>query len=411
MLAPPLPGTRGSLLAPAGRHGLSKKFELFRHCCRKGGFRVASAFSCSDSATEQVGRPSRCRLVGFGPDETLVGAWQRLERMASLPTQNLAFVRALSRTLLAGAQLSVLIALGAEGADALLPLCHDGGYFARWRAIGPQEVFEPVDALFSGEEGLAALAAALARQSRPLVVDRIPASSPLIPALQHAIRGRGWLSIRGAAATPTIALDEGWRDPEACFSPRRRSDFRRAARKAAEFGTVTCEVLSPEPADFDTLFDEAAAIELRSWKREAGTAMALDRAKEDFFRSYFRSASERGILRLAFLRIDGKAVAMHMAVESQNRYWLFKIGYDEAYGKCSPGTLLMLHTLGWAARRGLQSYELLGHVEPWIAELWTRESRECVRLRTYPFGIRGAASLAADGVAWALARAGRTDAA
>ena len=29
------------------------------------------------------------------------------------------------------------------------------------------------------------------------------------------------------------------------------------------------------------------------------------------------------------MRIDGRAVAMQMALESLGRYWLFKIGFDE----------------------------------------------------------------------------------
>ena len=351
-----------------------------------------------------------CRLLGLDADLPVRRAWSRLEAHARLPTQGYAFARALSRTLLARSRCAVLVAPGVGGGSALLPLCRDRGYFARWRGMGPQEVFEPADVLCAGGEGTRLLAEALAGQSRALRIDRMPADSPLLPALRRSFRGKGWVSVRSATPTPTISLDPRWQDPEGCFNARRRSDFRRAARKAEEFGRVDIEVCSPGPDIFDALFEEAVAVEARSWKTQAGTAIALDRAKEAFFRDFFGAASRDGTLRIAFLRIDGRAVAMQMALECLGRYWLFKIGYDEAYGKCSPGTLLMLHTLGWAARRGLQSYELLGHVEPWIAELWTRESRECVRLRTYPFGIRGAASLAADGVAWALARAGRTDA-
>jgi len=95
---------------------------------------------------------------------------------------------------------------------------------------------------------------------------------------------------------------------------------------------------------------------------------------------------------------------MQLAIESGQRYWLFKIGYDEDFARCSPGTLLMLHTLRETAGRGLAAYELLGGVEPWIAQLWTREAHETLCLRTYPFGLRGAVALARDGAAWVRAR-------
>jgi GNAT superfamily N-acetyltransferase len=167
-------------------------------------------------------------------------------------------------------------------------------------------------------------------------------------------------------------------------------------------------MLSPQPAEFDGLFDEAIAVEARSWKRDAGTALAVDPARERFFRAYFRSASEQGQLRIAFMRIDGRAVAMQIALECLGRYWLFKIGFDEEFERGSPGTLLMLHAIGWAAERGLNSYELLGNVEPWIAQLWTREQRDCVRLRSYPFNPRGALAFAADTLVWLRGRVARS---
>jgi len=356
-----------------------------------------------ESGLQQANTECGCRLFGMDADATVRRAWDRLARHAYLPTQSHAFVQALTGTLLAGSLTAVLVALDVDGGGALLPLCREPGFFARWRAMGPQEVFEPVDALCADAHGARMLAEALAGQSRSLRIERMMADSPLLPALRDALRGKGLISVRPAEPTPTIALDPRWEDPESCFNSRRRSDFRRAARKAAEFGEVTFEIACPGPDEFDVLFDEAVAVEVRSWKKDAGTAIAVDREKEQFFREFFGAASREGTFRVAFMKIDGQAVAMQMAIETLGKYWLFKIGYDERFGKCSPGTLLMLHTLQWAARRGLQSYELLGHVEPWIAELWTRESRECVRLRTYPFGIRGMASLAADGLVWAIA--------
>ena len=339
-------------------------------------------------------------LARFCDEAGLVRAWERLATPGSLPTQSHAFVSALSATLLAGADIEIFFIQGAGGIAALLPLCRGTGPLARWRMIGAREVFEPGDALCRDPSAAWLLAEALARQSRALELDRIPAGSPLIPALQAAMQGKGWVSVRPATPSPTITLDAGWKDPERRFNAGRRSDFRRAARRASAFGQVSFEMLSPGPDEFDALFDEAIGVEARSWKREAGTAIAVDRTKERFFRAYFRSASEQGGFRVAFMRIDGRVVAMQMALECLDRYWLFKIGFDERFGRCSPGTLLMLHTIGWAANRRLHAYELLGNVEPWIAQFWTREQHDCVRLQTYPFGARGAAAFAADAIAW-----------
>jgi CelD/BcsL family acetyltransferase involved in cellulose biosynthesis len=333
-------------------------------------------------------------------DPALVRAWQRLEASASLPMQCHAFAAALAGSLLENKDIEVFLVREAGAVEALLPLARGAGFPARWTAIGAHEVCEPHDALCREASAVRRLAEAVARDGRAIELDRVPAGSPLIPALRAAMRGRGWMSVRPATPAPTIALDAGWEDPESRFNAGRRSDFRRARRRAAELGEVAFEMLAPRADAFDALFDEAVAVEARSWKREAGTAIAADRAKERCFRHFFRSACEAGTFRLAFLRIGGRAVAMQMALEWQGRYWLFKIGFDEAYERCSPGTLLMLETIGWAAARGLSAYELLGNVEPWIARFWTRDGHDCVCLRTYPFNARGGLAFTGDAATW-----------
>lgn len=345
------------------------------------------------------------RLIG---DDGLVRGWEALDAAAQLPTQSYAFCAALAGSMLAGATIEVMLVLSAAGIAGLLPLCRSAGYFARWRMVGALEVFEPCDALYTGDDPARQLAEAAARCGRPLRLDRVPADSRMVPALRSAARRRGLVRVRPGVPCPKITLDSSWARPEDKFNAGRRSDFRRAARRADALGTVSCQVLSPGLAEFDALFDEAIGVELASWKKEAGSALGADRAKEAFFREYFRAACHDGTFRIAFLRIDGRAVAMQMALERGGKYWLFKIGYDETFGKCSPGTLLMLHTLGWAAERGLTSYELLGEVERWIADFWTRESNACVAVRTYPYNLRGLAALAADGAAWLRCRLGRS---
>lgn len=331
--------------------------------------------------------------------------WERLGAAAVLPTQDASFTLALAQTMLAGAAVVLWQAGGGiDGADALLPLCRAQGFPPRWNIPGAREVAEPFDALCRDSIAATQLAQALAAQRRLLDLARIPADSPLIPALRLAMKGRGLVRVRPAAPCPYIALDSAWSAPESRFKASRQSDFRRAARRAAEFGLVSYELHRPAPAQFDALFDEAIAIERKGWKESAGTAIALDPAKTAFFRSYLGAAAERGMARVAFLRIEGVAVAMQLAVEWAGRYWLYKIGYDEAYARCSPGTLLMLFALGEAARGGLTGFELMGDVEPWIADFWTSASRPCVRVRTYPANFYGAAAFAQDGFAWLAAQ-------
>jgi CelD/BcsL family acetyltransferase involved in cellulose biosynthesis len=365
---------------------------------------ATAAFTRRSSGVRTASRSSRSPLplARFCEDESRLRGWRQLEAAASLPVQSHAFASALASTLLADAIIEVFSVGEGDDIAALLALSRKPGYFNRWTMVGAHEVCEPDDALCRNSESARLLAEAIIDEGRAFEIDRVPAGSPFVPALRAALRGKGWMSVRPATPTPTITLDPKWKDPASCFNSGRRSDFRRAARRASELGELSFEILSPRPGEFDALFDEAVEVELRSWKREAGTAIAVDRAKENCFRHYFRSACEEGTFRIAFMRIGGRAVAMQMALECLDRYWLFKIGFDEEFERCSPGTLLMLHTIGWAANRDLGAYELLGHFEPWIAQFWTREQHECVWVRAYPFNPRGAAAFTAD--AWAALR-------
>ena len=346
------------------------------------------------------GQMEKAGFQGIAAAALLTPQWEALQDHAFWPTQTHACIMALYRTLLAQSPTRLLTADGDVAIAGVLPLCRDQGYFSRWRIMGGDELFEPTDALYDGAGSADELARAAARLAHPLYFDRISAESLMIPALRRALRGRGLLSVRPALSSPTIALDARWTDPESHFNAGRRSDFRRARRRADGLGVVSFETLAPSAEAFDALFDEAIAVEYLSWKKEAGTAIAADRAQEMFFRDYFRDACQRGMFRISFMRIDGKAVAMQLAIQWSGRYWLFKIGHDDSYSKCSPGTLLMLHSLGRAAADGLRSYEFLGVIEPWITQLWTQDQHDCVQLRSYPFNLRGAAALLSDAAFW-----------
>jgi hypothetical protein len=50
----------------------------------------------------------------------------------------------------------------------------------------------------------------------------------------------------------------------------------------------------------------------------------------------------------------------------------------------------MLHSVKYAAVRGLKSYEFLGTAEPWT-RVWTESLRRCVALRAYPMSTGGVA--------------------
>jgi hypothetical protein len=325
----------------------------------------------------------------------LAGVWDSLAANSANPMQQYIWARACAEAFDAHSRLQTVVVGSAGHPGAIAPLVKHGSLGSRLEMLGVRELYEPMDFLYANLTQLSALAEALAEMGAVLSLGRLPADSPVIAALRKAYRLRGWIHTLPAASYPYISLNADWMEPERQFNAGRRSDFRRAQRNAEKIGPVSYEMASPTPAMLEPLLEEVYAVEGAGWKADNGTALAVDTALGDFYRRYAAAASEKGILRLFFLRIGGRAAAMQMAVEWNDEFWLLKIGYDEQFSRCSPGTLLMLHTLKYAATRGLGSYEFLGLTESWTSN-WTQTLRPCVSLRVYPLKWQGIATLAGD---------------
>lgn len=325
--------------------------------------------------------------------DALAPVWERAEAGRGSPMQRLAWTGACADTLERGAPLNVL-ALDDPAGAAVAPLVlrPETG---RLEIGGLSKLGEPADFVWNDEAALVELTERVAADGRALALGRVPADSPTLDAVRAAYR-RGFVAVSASGGTPTIALAGPGSEPEAQLSSRRRSDIRRARRRADAMGEVTIEIVAPTPEEAPALLAEAIAIEAQSWKAAAGTALASDPMRRLFFERYAVAAAADGTLRLAFLRIGGVGAAMQIAVECGRRFWLLKIGYDERFGKASPGNLLVLETLRYATERNLVSYEMLGAAEPWT-EAWTKELRPHVRLHAYPPRLRAVKALALDG--------------
>ncbi|MGE3285920.1 MAG: GNAT family N-acetyltransferase [Pseudonocardia sp.] len=326
-----------------------------------------------------------------GGVEGLADVWGRLSEAPPSPMQSYEWAAAddESRT---DARRVTLILGGREAPSALATFLLSPG--------APDQLClaahgEPSGFVYRDRESLVRLCAALVRTGLPLKLGRVIAGWPTDVALTAAFRSRGVLRRAATSPYPVVELDEGWREPEQHFNAGRRSDIRRARRRAAALGEVSCELLTPGREQVDALLDEAYAVESAGWKGRGGTALAADEPLGGFFRRWARRAASAGQLRMSFLRIAGEPVAMQIAAVVNQRLWLLKIGYDETVKRCSPGTLLMLAVVAAAAEGGLTHVEFLGTAEAWTG-LWATGTRECVRLAGYPAAVRSLPVFAKD---------------
>jgi CelD/BcsL family acetyltransferase involved in cellulose biosynthesis len=358
------------------------------------------------SDKEQTGGQTLARIVRTLEElDALKDSWKAFAASARYPTQEFAWVRACAATLAAPRDLHVVVVEDRSGPVAAAPLVRRRGG-VRLELLGAEELREPSDLAWASEPALGALAEALVGRGLTLDLRRLPADSPTVAAIDRASRGRGAFVHRRANPYPRVHLNAGWAQPDQRLSSSKRSLLRRMRRRAEEMGTVTWEVLTPAPAAVAPLLEEAFRVEAASWKGHEGTALATDPLRGTFFRQYAVAAAEEGILRLGFLRIGGRAAAMQILVEYRRAYWIFKTGYDDEFKACSPGSLLIAELAGHAAGRGLEAYEFLGNVEEWT-QMWTKDLVDCVSVRAYPLGFRGATALCTDALRVGAQRVGR----
>jgi CelD/BcsL family acetyltransferase involved in cellulose biosynthesis len=206
------------------------------------------------------------------------------------------------------------------------------------------------------------------------------------------------MGVTPVARSPYIACAPKLEDHERGLSSNLRHDVERRMRRLCEQGAVVIDV-TDGGTNLARLLDEGFRVEALSWKGAQGTAIASDARTRRFYDAVARWASARGWLRLAFLRLDGRAIAFQFDLEVERTYFSLKIGYDPAFDSYSPGKLLTYAMVARAVSTGLATYELLGTNDPW-KDRWTSNFREYVRLEAYAPSRSGT-------VSWAVVTHGR----
>ncbi|MFH1331052.1 MAG: GNAT family N-acetyltransferase [Actinomycetota bacterium] len=317
-------------------------------------------------------------------DDALAAAWDDLADRAGAPP----FARpgwVLPWAEAAGLRLEALTAWCGPRLAGLLPVVGERG-----RVRTPADWHTPwVEAVAENGSALETLVAALAQTGRRRVtVDFVLAGEPTAESAVAALAAAGYrLASRARLESPYVMLQGPWEDYLASLSTHRRSELRRRSRRLETAGAVTHEVFDG-PDRLMPLLEEAFAVEAAGWKGRAGTAIASDPAVAGFYRRVAAWGAERGWLRLAFLRLDGRALAFDLAFEAGGRHFLLKTGYDPAFTGLSPGLLLRLHMLERAFATGLRSYEFCGAAEPWKLE-WAPATRPVLVIEAFAPGAAG----------------------
>lgn len=151
---------------------------------------------------------------------------------------------------------------------------------------------------------------------------------------------------------------------------KKLKELRRQRRRIEDSGALLHRTVSG-PAAAAALTD-FMALEAAGWKGRAGGAARAHAATETFMREAVTALAVKGDARIDRLILDGHPIAASITLRSHNAAWFWKIAYDEAFARASPGVQLTLDLtrdlIGDTALAQTDSCATAGH--PMIDHLW-----------------------------------------
>ena len=215
-----------------------------------------------------------------------------------------------------------------------------------------------------------------------------------LSAFRSAAKVAGYrLLTRRLEESPYVPITGEWDVHAAKLRTKMLRQVARGWRQLEEEGGAVAVTLETGGAGLDEALETGLRIEGSGWKGKAGTAIVSRPETRAFYKDIARWAAEQGLLRLAFLSVDGRPIAFQFDLELDGVVYHLKPGYDETYKRFRPGKLLTLHILRSAFERGARSYEFLGDAEPHKLE-WTSDVRERLLLHAFAPTLTGLAQLA-----------------
>jgi CelD/BcsL family acetyltransferase involved in cellulose biosynthesis len=249
-------------------------------------------------------------------------------------------------------RLEILTAESGGRLEAVLPVVHrHGGIHAPSNWHTPQ--YGLLEAARGAGSGMVGELFAAAPQVSLGFVSSLTAEVQRYCDSAHAHRYR--TLVRTQERSPLVVMDGDWESYERGLSTGLRRDLRRCRRRLGEHGRVWLDVHE----DVSRL-GEALELERLGWKEQAGTAIASRPETQQFYTDVAHWASQRGWLRLIFLRVDERAVAFQFALEDGCAHLGLKSGFDPQFRAMSPGRLIVEASLEHAFAIGLKRFEFMG---------------------------------------------------
>jgi CelD/BcsL family acetyltransferase involved in cellulose biosynthesis len=164
-------------------------------------------------------------------------------------------------------------------------------------------------------------------------------------------------------------------DPLEGRSRSLRRNVRRYEGRLRQLGRLSMRC-APPAALGDELLQQVEAVERRSWKYLAGTALVQSKAAQAFFRALLGCVAAWGQASIAVLLLDDDPLAFQFGYLAKGTYLAHKASYDLRFAPFSPGHLMLWYRLRSLAGEGpVHRVDFMGPlnaaIEPWASESYS----------------------------------------
>jgi CelD/BcsL family acetyltransferase involved in cellulose biosynthesis len=193
------------------------------------------------------------------------------------------------------------------------------------------------------------------------------------------------------------------------LSAKKLKELRRQRNRLADGGDVTFAIAS-SPADVAAALEGFLELEASGWKGKQGTALAKEAHHVAFIRRAVSELAANSNAQVATLARNGSPIAAGILLRHRRRAYFFKIAYDEAVAKMSPGLQLCLDVTRYlcadpaiedADSTAVENHPMIDHI--WRGRLQIADVLVPTRPGALPFKLC-AGAVAAHGTARQTAR-------
>lgn len=325
--------------------------------------------------------------------DALASEWDRLVLALDRPTPFLlhGWCAEWIRRNVGSAPLAIEIAVSDDRLLAALPFVSE-----RWMTFtvgrfigGAGTVF--ADALVAPDAPSSTLAA---------LVDRASAGAVDFASLRNLPEGSNLATVAGSKRlllqrhqrTARWHLEGDWEQAyRAQTSSRVRNLHHRRRRQLAGLGRMEMRI-ARSPHELEDALEDAFRLHALRWRGRPDRSGFGTETGKAFHRALLRRLSSSGVPRITTLSIDGRPIAFLYALIVRDTMFVFRLAFDPAFGKFSPGLITNLAAIEDAARDGAGVVDFLPGEERYKLEL-ANDIQHVYMAFGLPRGLRGRAGM------------------